>query len=405
MNRRLESASAFLLRRLDPERAHAAAVMLLRHVPLPVPEPDPPQLSVRAFGLTFPNPVGLAAGFDKDAAASHAMPALGFGFAEVGTLTPTPQPGNPRPRVFRLLADGAVINRYGFNGAGHVLAHRRLSARRGPGIIGVNIGANKDTADRIADYVAGITRFADVADYFALNVSSPNTPGLRDLQAEAALDTLLARCIAARDGLSARHGRKPVLLKIAPDLRPTDLDAIVAVARRRKADGMIVANTTVARPPGLRDPAAAEPGGLSGRPLFAPSTRVLAEAYLRVEQAFPLIGVGGVDSPAAAWAKIRAGASLIQLYSGLIYAGPGLVADIKRGLAADLTRRGTSLADEVGIDARSWAAGEQSPPFHDAHAPHRLETAPVAVARKDERLASTAALGQHGQPSANPPGS
>ena len=272
-------------------------------------------------------------------------------------MTPRPQPGNARPRVFRLAADRAVINRYGFNNAGHAPAHARLAARRRSGaVVGVNLGANKDAADRVADYVAGIDRFADVADYLTLNVSSPNTPGLRDLQATLALDELLARTLAARDAATERHGRKPLLLKIAPDLDDAALDDIVAVARRRGVDGMIVSNTTLSRPSGLRSGAAQEAGGLSGRPLFALSTRMLAAAFLRVDGAFPLIGVGGIDSAETAWAKITAGASLIQLYSGLVFAGPALVEDIKRGLADRLKAHGTGWSGVVGADAQAWAA-------------------------------------------------
>lgn len=344
------------LRLLDPERAHAAAVAALRITPLPEPRPDDERLAVEAFGLSFPNPLGLAAGFDKNGTVAAKALALGFGHTEIGTVTPVPQPGNLRPRVFRLPADAAVINRYGFNNVGHAAAHAPLALRRkGAGLVGVNVGANKDTVDRTADYVAGIRRFADVADYFALNVSSPNTPGLRDLQEAAALDDLLARTVETRDRGAARYGRKPVLLKIAPDLDRAALDAIVAAARRRTVDGIIVSNTTITRPPGLHDLATArELGGLSGRPLFALSTQMLAETYLRVDGAFPLVGVGGIDSPAAAWTKIRAGATLIQLYSGLIYAGLGLIAAIKSDVLRRLGENGTVLASHVGVDAPAW---------------------------------------------------
>ena len=262
-----------VLLRLDPETAHGLTVRGLSLWP-PSAARDDPRLAVEAFGLRFPNPLGMAAGFDKNAEVPDALLGLGLGFAEVGTLAPRPQPGNPRPRVFRLPADRALINRYGFNTAGHIEARAKLAARAArPGIVGVNIGANKDTADRVGDYVAGIAAFADLASYFTVNVSSPNTPGLRDLQAADALDDLLARVIAARDAASRRV---PVLLKIAPDLDEPALDAIVRIARARAIDGMIVSNTTVARS-GLT-PAAAirEAGGLSGPPLFAASTRVLA---------------------------------------------------------------------------------------------------------------------------------
>ncbi len=321
------------LHALDAETAHGLTLRALRALPVGTPAPDDPRLAVQAFGLRFPNPIGIAAGFDKNAEVPDAMLGLGFGFAEIGTVTPKPQVGNPRPRVFRLPEDGAVINRLGFNNEGHAAALARLEARKGRrGIVGVNIGANKDTEDRAADYVAGIETFAAAASYFTVNVSSPNTPGLRDLQHEAALDDLLARCVEARDRTAAVHGRKPVVVKIAPDLALADLDSVVAVALRRGVDGLIVSNTTISRPSGLQAAEKAQTGGLSGRPLFALSTRMLAEAFMRVEGRFPLIGAGGIDGPDTAFAKFEAGASLIQLYSALIYAGPGLVGRIKRGL-------------------------------------------------------------------------
>ena len=340
------------LLRLDPETAHGLTLKALRLVP-DGPAPDESSLAVEAFGLRFPNPLGIAAGFDKNAEVPDALLKLGFGFAEVGTLTPRPQPGNPRPRVFRLPADAALVNRYGFNNEGHAAAHARLLRRRGrPGIVGVNIGANKDAADRAADYGAGLAAFADVASYFVVNVSSPNTPGLRDLQAAHALDDLLARVLGAREAAAPRHGRKPVLLKIAPDLDLASLDDIVRIARDRKLDGLIVSNTTVTRPGSLTEPGRTETGGLSGRPLFAASTRILAETYRRVEGQFPLVGVGGIEDAATALAKIRAGATLIQLYTALVFKGPGLMGEIKRGLADALRQGGTTLAAEVGRDAR-----------------------------------------------------
>lgn len=341
-----------LLLRLDPETAHGLTVRGLSLWPPSAPADDP-RLAVEVFGLRFPNPLGIAAGFDKNAEVPDALLGLGLGFAEVGTLAPRPQPGNPRPRVFRLPADRALINRYGFNTAGHAEARAKLAARaaRG-GIVGVNIGTNKETADRVGDYVAGIEAFADVASYFAINVSSPNTPGLRDLQAASALDDLLARVIAARD---AAPRRVPVLLKIAPDLDEVALDGIVRVACIRALDGMIVSNTTVARAGLTPAPAVREAGGLSGRPLFAASTRVLAQTYLRVEGRFPLIGVGGIEDAATTLAKIRAGATLVQLYTALVYKGPTLVADIKRGLLATLEAEATTLAAEVGRTAKADA--------------------------------------------------
>lgn len=348
-----------LLRVLDPEDAHALAVKALRFAPLRASAAADAGLAVEAFGLKFRNPIGIAAGFDKHGAAPDALLRLGFGFVEVGTVTPRPQPGNTRPRVFRLEHDEAVINRLGFNSQGQAAVGARLRARatRG-GIVGVNIGANKDTVDRAADYVAGIEALAAVASYFAVNVSSPNTPGLRDLQARAALDELLARVIEARERVAMTAERKPLLLKIAPDLTLAELDDVIDVARRRGIDGLVVSNTTVGRPLQLRDrDRAAQPGGLSGRPLFRLSTRLLAETYVRVEGQFPLIGVGGIDSGAAALAKIKAGATLVQLYTGLVYRGLRLVGEIKAELASLLPLAGDDrLIDAVGREARTWIA-------------------------------------------------
>ena len=342
-----------LLLALEPEAAHGLAIAALAKMPLPAAAPDPALLAVQAFGLHFPNPLGMAAGFDKNAQVYGPLLRLGFGFVEIGTVTPKPQSGNPKPRMFRLAADGAVINRLGFNGAGHDAALARLRGRNARAIVGVNIGANKDAPDRIADYVAGITAFAPVASYFTVNVSSPNTPGLRDLQAARALDDLLARVVVARDAAALVHGRRAVLLKIAPDLSLAELDDVVRVARARKIDGMIIGNTTVSRPAGLRDAnVARQAGGLSGRPLFALSTAMLAATFLRVERQFPLIGVGGVDSSDAAYAKIRAGADLLQLYTALVYEGAGLIAAIKQGLVLRLQRDGfASVAQAVGTQA------------------------------------------------------
>ena len=344
-----------LLRALDAERAHALTIRALRLTPLPPAPADDPRLAVHAFGLRFPNPVGIAAGFDKHGEAPDALFRLGFGFAEAGTITPRPQPGNPRPRVFRLEADEAVINRYGFNSQGADAALARLKARRErPGIVGINIGANKDSADRGADYVQLIETFAGVASYFTVNISSPNTPGLRDLQQTAALDDLLARVLAARDR-TARGRNLPVLLKIAPDLSLPELDDVVQVARQRKVDGMIVGNTTISRPATLRSPQAKEAGGLSGRPLFLLSTRMLAETFVRVEGAFPLVGVGGIGKASDAIAKLRAGATLVQLYTGLVFRGIGLVGEIKHGLTDALATH-RSLDELTGTDAAAITA-------------------------------------------------
>jgi dihydroorotate dehydrogenase len=314
----------------------------------------------------------MAAGFDKNAEVPDALLRLGFGFVEVGTVTPLPQAGNPRPRVFRLDADGGVLNRLGFNSQGADAVLKRLAARAmvpsllsaasgrewNSGIVGINVGANKDARDRAADYVRLIERFAAVASYVTVNVSSPNTPGLRGLQQAAVLDDLLARVVEARERVAPQAGPTPVLLKIAPDLSLGELDDVVGVARARRIDGMIVGNTTTARPRSLRDlKTAKEAGGLSGRPLFVLATRMLAETYVRVEEAFPLIGAGGIDSGDAALAKFRAGASLIQLYSALVFRGLGLVGEIKAALVAALEHeRLDSLSEFVGADAAAETA-------------------------------------------------
>jgi dihydroorotate dehydrogenase len=357
--RAFDAFSLPLLRWFDPEDAHRMAIQGLRLLPPVKPRTDDSKLAVRAFGLNFPNPIGMAAGFDKSAEVPDALLRLGFGFVEIGTVTPKPQGGNPRPRLFRLERDEAVINRMGFNNDGAEAALRRLAARANHGgIVGVNVGANKDSTDRVADYVKLIETFAPVASYFTVNVSSPNTPGLRNLQQSAALDELLAKVIDARERVRRNAGDSPVLLKIAPDLSLSELDDVVHIARSRRVDGMIVANTTLARPSTLREQARTkEQGGLSGRPLFRLSTRMVAETYVRTEGAFPLIGVGGIDSGGAALTKIRAGASLIQLYSSLVYKGLGLVEDIKNDLASTLLRTGRdSLSEIVGADAAAITA-------------------------------------------------
>ena len=348
-----------LLRGLEAETAHKATIALLKAGGglIPARGPDDPRLAVRAFGLDFPNPVGLAAGFDKDAEVPDAMARFGFGFVECGTVTPRPQQGNPRPRLFRLPEDGAIINRMGFNNGGMAAAAARLKARltshgRG-GIVGINIGANKDSADRIADYAACYEMLAPLADYVTVNVSSPNTPGLRGLQNREELTRLLGSLAQLR----ARTVMRPLLLKIAPDLDDHALDEIADVVRAHGfsggIEGLIVSNTTIARPP-LRSGHAAEAGGLSGAPLFEPSTRILGEMYRRLGGAVTLVGVGGIASGAGAYAKIRAGASLVQLYSALALKGPGLVARIKLELAALLARDGhASVMAAVGTGTRS----------------------------------------------------
>jgi dihydroorotate dehydrogenase len=335
-----------LLHAIDAETAHGLTIRALRMLPAGTAPAADPRLAVDAFGLRFPNPLGLAAGFDKNAEVPDQT--LGFGFAEIGTVTPLPQAGNPRPRLFRLAGDAAVINRMGFNNEGHAAALKRLEARKGRGgILGVNIGANKESADRIGDYVLGIERFSYVASYFTVNISSPNTPGLRALQSRAELEQLLARLNAARERQAMRP---PMLLKIAPDLRADELEDIAAACAGAAVDGIIVSNTTLSRA-GLASPLAREQGGLSGRPLLELSTRQLARLHVLTGGQIPLVGVGGVHDAASALLKIRAGARLVQLYSALVYQGPGLVERILSGIAAELGRSGETLAGLRGRDA------------------------------------------------------
>jgi dihydroorotate dehydrogenase len=339
-----------LLHAIDPERAHELTVAALRAgLGGKIPAPFDPILATRVFGLDFANPLGLAAGFDKNAAVADAMLDLGFGFVEVGTVTLRPQPGNAKPRLFRLPDDGAVINRMGFNNDGLDVVFDRLARRRAmrkAGIVGANVGPNKDAADPVADCARCIERLAPVADYLVVNVSSPNTPGLRGLQAEDALLPLLDACLAAR-GSEGR--RPPLLVKIAPDLSGAELEGVATAAMSAGVDGLIATNTTVARPPSLQSARRGEAGGLSGRPLLAPSTALLAQLFRLTEGAVPLIGVGGIAGGADAYAKIRAGASLLQLYTALIYGGPGLVLKILTELAARLRADGFArLQDAVG---------------------------------------------------------
>ena len=344
-----------LLRLLPPETAHRLTLRALALAPaalLETDHPDDPILGSSVFGLDFPNPIGLAAGFDKNAEVFAPTLRLGFGFVEIGSVTPRPQAGNAHPRLFRLPEDRAVVNRMGFNSDGLAAVQARLarrpSAGSARGILGANLGKNKESADAAADYAAGVTALAPLADYLVINVSSPNTPGLRALQGRAPLEALLAAARAARGGKSP-----PLLLKIAPDLAEADKQDIAEVALSGGLDGLIVSNTTIARPVSLKGRAAKETGGLSGRPLFQPSTAALADMYRLTGGKLPLIGVGGVSSGDDAYAKIRAGASLIQLYTALVYEGPGLVQQIKRDLAACLRRDGfTQLAQAVGADHR-----------------------------------------------------
>ncbi|MBV9738185.1 MAG: quinone-dependent dihydroorotate dehydrogenase [Hyphomicrobiales bacterium] len=346
---------------VDAERAHRLAIAALRLLPQAEPAAEDARLAMSAFGLVFPNPVGLAAGFDKDGKAIEGCLRLGFGFVEIGGVTPVPQAGNPRPRVFRLSADEAVINRYGLNSAGAEAVASTLAARRGSsGIVGVNVGANKLSDDRAADYADCIAALARDCDFITINVSSPNTPGLRGLQGRAALDDLLARAHEARERVCAPQGKRtPLLVKIAPDLSLPELDDVVAVVLSRGIDGLVVGNTTLARPPSLKEKRLAqEEGGLSGRPLFALSTRMLAETFLRVEGRLPLIGVGGIDCPQAAWTKITAGATLLQLYTALVFKGPAVIGKIKRGLVSRVARAGMAhLADAIGKEAAQIARG------------------------------------------------
>jgi dihydroorotate dehydrogenase len=348
-----------LLFALDPETAHGLSIAGLKSgLPVCLPPPADPRLAVSVAGLDFPNPLGMAAGYDKNCEVPDALLRLGFGFAEIGTVTPLPQPGNPKPRIFRLTADRAVINRLGFNNEGHETALSRMRARgRRSGIVGVNIGANKDSTDRIGDYALGAARFAALASYLTVNVSSPNTPGLRNLQSRASLSELLSRVRAARDeALTGTTKRAPILLKIAPDLAEAELAEIAEEVTAIGIEGVVVSNTTLSRD-GLSEAAAAEAGGLSGRPLFPRSTAVLARMRRLLGQHVAIIGVGGVDSAEAAVEKIRAGADLVQLYTGMIYEGPGIAGRILRGLSAQADREGLtgiSALRDSGLD--EWAS-------------------------------------------------
>ena len=326
----------------DAETAHRLTIKALRLMPPHRPPDFPESLKTRVAGLDLPTPVGLAAGFDKDAEVPEQMLSLGFGFIEVGTLTPRPQSGNPKPRLFRLKSDRAVINRMGFNNGGQPAAYGRLQLdQRFPGIIGVNIGANKDSEDRIADYVSGVRAMASVADYLTINISSPNTPGLRQLQDEGALKALLEAVNEARP----KNG-PPVFLKVAPDLGEGEPDQIVRVAMQRNVDAIIVANTTVSRPQ-LRSRYAAEQGGLSGAPLKDLAANALRDFRSASGGQIPLIGVGGIATADDAWERIRAGASLVQLYSAMVYEGPHIARRIANGLAERLKREGIANISEL----------------------------------------------------------
>jgi len=347
-----------LLFALPPEEAHEAVLRAMESGVFPRDVTAAEHaLAVTVAGLSFPNPLAIAAGFDKDGRVPDACMSMGCGFAEVGTVTPLPQSGNPRPRVFRLVPERALINRLGFNNSGHAAVRARLEARasRG-GITGVNIGANKDSTDRIADYVAGIEAFNSVASYFMVNISSPNTTGLRRLQDPSALDQLLARVMAARSKLVATgQPKRPIFVKIAPDIVEDEIGPVCDQLKMHGVDAIAVSNTTLSRP-GLRGPRAREGGGLSGAPLFSRSTAMLARVYRATGGTIPLIGIGGIDSAETALAKIEAGATLIQLYTGLVYEGPGLIARIKQGLTKAVRGSGAAnISALTGTKVDAWA--------------------------------------------------
>ncbi len=338
-----------LIRVLPAEPAHRFTIKSLKAGlgPVTTRKPDP-VLATTVGGLKLDNPVGLAPGFDKDAEVPDAMLAAGFGFVECGTVTPRPQIGNPKPRLFRLAEDKAVINRMGFNNGGLEVYKKRLQRRKGkPGIVGANFGANKDSIDRVADYVASLKALWGLADYFTINISSPNTPGLRDLQAESAMDDLLGRIAETRAELTGDNPSPPIFLKVAPDLIESQIEQITNQARTYGLNAIIVSNTTIDRPDRLKSAHKGETGGLSGAPLFEKSTRVLREFTAAADGRIDLIGVGGIASGADAYAKIRAGAKAVQLYSALVYAGPGLVMDIRRDLAARLKADGFGSIKEA----------------------------------------------------------
>jgi dihydroorotate dehydrogenase len=345
-----------VLKSLPPEAAHRIAirtVAALKYLPAPVGNS---RLRVDAFGVSFPNPLGLAAGFDKSAEALEGLGRLGFGFVEIGTVTPKPQAGNPKPRLFRLESDRSVVNRMGFNNDGYAVVRARLQRASRRGIVGVNIGPNKDAADRIADYVLGLETFAPLADYFTINISSPNTPGLRDFHASVELERLLS---ATRTVCERTSPRRPLLLKISPDLDDATLEGVLSLSLDYRIDGLIVSNTTVARSATLTSPYSSETGGLSGRPLFEASTRLVARCFLRFGDRIPIVGVGGIEDGRTALAKIEAGARLIQIYTGLVYHGPQLIGEILKTLAYQLDTKGlSSISELTGLRAKEIASGK-----------------------------------------------
>ncbi|MEN3930139.1 quinone-dependent dihydroorotate dehydrogenase [Microvirga sp. W0021] len=363
MQSMLFSLSRPFLNSMDSEYMHSLAIQALKYAPGKCKIADAPSLSIETFGIQFSNPIGIAAGFDKQAEVVDPLLNVGFGFVEVGGVVPRPQAGNPKPRIFRLPQDQAVINRMGLNSHGLDAVVSRLEQRaQKPGIVAVNISANKDSEDRIADYITCTSALSGLVDFLTINVSSPNTPGLRDLQGEAFLDDLLARVMNIRSTVLAEKSKGAVckdtaiLLKISPDIDLPFLDRIIATVERRKIHGLVIANTTVARPETLKNTTRKnETGGLSGQPLFVPSTKLLAEAYLRVGKTIPIIGVGGIDSAQTAWAKVRAGATLIQLMTGLVYKGPDLIEEIKQGILHNLGSQ--SLSEVIGSGAEEIAKG------------------------------------------------
>lgn len=347
------------LSKLDPESAHKATLLALKSGLAPVRTAKASKrLETKIGPLTFANPVGIAAGFDKNADVLNPVFRLGFGFAEIGSVTPKPQPGNPKPRAFRLPEHQAVINRYGFNSEGHKIVHQNVLDARATGIVGINVGANKDSPDRVADYVLGLGTFADCASYFTVNISSPNTPGLRDLQTRSNLEALVGAVSEESARLTEKLGRSiPIFVKIAPDLAEADLEDVCDVVSGSTLDGLIVSNTTLSRAGVESAKHAGEAGGLSGRPLFERSTIMLAKTRRLVGPDMPIIGVGGVTDADSAWQKIVAGANLVQVYTGLVYKGPALLREILGGLDTHLSRQGMKqIGDAVGTGTSDWAA-------------------------------------------------
>lgn len=347
---------------LDPEEAHTFSLKAINNCLFPkqtLKHDEAGLLNQNICGLNFAHPIGLAAGYDKNAEAIAGVFKLGFAFAEFGTLTPKPQSGNDKPRIFRLVEQKALINRLGFNNKGHMEAYKNLQKATVPNAkqVGINIGANKDSSDRVNDYILGVQKFAKVANYLTINISSPNTPGLRDLQEANQLDDLLAKCVDERNkACKDRDKQTPLFVKFAPDLDLASLDAMIKTALMRKIDGLILTNTTIDRPTQVQtNPQAHEMGGLSGEPLFEKSTYILAQSYLRVGNQLPLIGVGGIHSPKTLMTKIQAGATLTQIYTGLIYQGPSLIADLHNALLTHLREQKTTLQAEIGSNAQNIA--------------------------------------------------